>query len=142
MSEHVNSYYAATAGDAGRRAPLGAQEAADVCVVGAGFAGLSTALELARRGVSVIVLEAHRVGWGASGRNGGFVTAGFALGLDTLISEAGLDQARELYGLSRDGVRQVAGYIEELGLDTAEQRSGFVSVMRTDQAQAVQQERD
>ena len=142
MSEHVNSYYAATMSGKLTRAPLASRETAEVCVVGAGFAGLSTALELARRGVSVVVLEANRVGWGASGRNGGFVTAGFALGLEALSAEVGLDSARELYRLSRDGVNLVSGNIEALMLDTAERRSGFVAVMRTDAGQAVREQRD
>ena len=142
MSDHVNSYYAATVTETAARAPLSSREAVDVCIVGAGFAGLSTALELARRGRSVCVLETNRVGWGASGRNGGFVTAGFAQGLDAVKAAVGLDRAREMFQLSRDGVAKVARNIETLGLDAAEQRPGFVAVMRTDRADEVQAERD
>ena len=142
MSEHVNSYYAATVVEMETRVPLSTRETADVCVVGAGFAGLSTALELARRGQSVCVLEANRIGWGASGRNGGFVTAGFAQGLDAVKAAVGLDQAREMFQLSREGVAQVARNIDTFGLAAAEPRSGFVAVMRTDRAEEVQAERD
>lgn len=76
---------------------------ADVCVVGAGFAGLTTALELARLGKSVVLLEAGRVAGGASGRNGGFVSNGFALGIQDVAKHVGLDDARALYDLSRMG---------------------------------------
>lgn len=142
MSKHVNSYYASTVSQMTTRAPLASRETADVCIVGAGFAGLSTALELARRGCSVCVLEANRVGWGASGRNGGFVTAGFAQGLDAVTATVGLDQAREMFALSREGVARVARNIDTLGISGAEPRSGFIAVMRTDRAEEVQAERD
>ena len=70
----------------------------DVCIIGAGFAGLATALGLAERGQkSVALLEAHHVGHGASGRNGGFVFGGFSLGGADLIQTVGLAHARELY---------------------------------------------
>ena len=62
--EHTNSYYAATANEATDYPPLAGAEEADVCVVGAGFTGIATALTLAERGYSVAVVEANRVGWG------------------------------------------------------------------------------
>lgn len=75
MSEPFpNSYYAASARPAPRFAPLDGAVSAEVCVIGGGFTGINTAIELAERGRNVVLLEAHRVGWGASGRNGGQVT--------------------------------------------------------------------
>ena len=68
------SYYAASAQPLDAFPPLDGSTTADVCVVGGGFTGINTAIELAERGLSVVVLEANRVGWGASGRNGGQVT--------------------------------------------------------------------
>lgn len=76
--EHTGSYYAATLNDPTRHAPLEGERTADVCVIGAGFTGISTALHLAERGYDVHVVEAHRVGWGASGRNGGQVISGIS----------------------------------------------------------------
>lgn len=64
--EHTGSYYAASVGDHTRYPPLRGEQRADVCVVGAGFTGISTALHLAERGFDVHVVEANRVGWGAS----------------------------------------------------------------------------
>lgn len=76
--EHTASYYAASANDDTTYEPLRGDARADVCVIGAGFTGLSTALHLAERGYDVRVLEANRVGWGASGRNGGQCIGGIS----------------------------------------------------------------
>jgi glycine/D-amino acid oxidase-like deaminating enzyme len=76
--QHTDSYYAATVNDVTDFAPLKGVQTADVCVIGAGFTGISTALHLAERGYNVHVVEANRVGWGASGRNGGQVIGGIA----------------------------------------------------------------
>jgi glycine/D-amino acid oxidase-like deaminating enzyme len=75
---HTGSYYAATRNDHTVYEPLRGEHRADVCVIGAGFTGISTALHLAERGYAVRVVEAHRVGWGASGRNGGQMIGGIA----------------------------------------------------------------
>ena len=69
--EHVRSYYAASAHAAPLREPLKGDLSADVCVIGGGIAGCSTALHLAERGYSVVLLEGKRIAWGASGRSGG-----------------------------------------------------------------------
>ena len=70
------SLWTATGGDAPHCPPLDTDKQSDIAIVGGGFTGLSTALHLAERGVSVIVLEAREPGWGASGRNGGQVISG------------------------------------------------------------------
>ena len=75
---HTGSYYAATVNHVTDNAPLRDEQTADVCVVGAGFTGISTALHLAERGYNVHVVEANRVGWGASGRNGGQMIGGIS----------------------------------------------------------------
>lgn len=75
---HTGSYYAATANEVTDFEPLLGDQAADVCVVGAGFTGISTALHLIERGYKVHVVEANKVGWGASGRNGGQLIGGIA----------------------------------------------------------------
>ena len=76
MNGPIRSYYAATCNDQTRYPELAGEVTADVCVIGAGFSGLSTAIFLAERGAKVVVLEEHQVGWGASGRNGGQVIGG------------------------------------------------------------------
>src|SRR5512146_1247630 len=74
----------------------------DICVVGAGLAGLTIALEAARLGASVAVLEGRHVGWNASGHQLGTVMPGFALPLADLIERVGFEDARELWALSKE----------------------------------------
>lgn len=110
MERSVNtalSWYESTASRGAALPALSADLVADVCVVGAGFAGLTTALELAKRGKSVVLLEAGRVAGGASGRNGGFVSNGFALGISDVAKHVGQDAARAFYDLSRMGTDYV-----------------------------------
>lgn len=75
---HTGSYYAATVNDVTDFPPLVGAQTADVCIIGAGFTGISTALHLAERGYDVHVVEANKIGWGASGRNGGQIIGGIA----------------------------------------------------------------
>ena len=75
---HTGSYYAATVNDVTDFEPLRGEQRADVCVIGAGFTGISTALHLAERDYKVHVVEANKVGWGASGRNGGQLISGIS----------------------------------------------------------------
>jgi glycine/D-amino acid oxidase-like deaminating enzyme len=79
----------------------------DICVIGAGLAGLTVALEAARLGASVAVLEGRHVGWNASGNNLGTVLPGYGLPLGELIERVGFDDARDLWALSRDGAEFV-----------------------------------
>ncbi|MCG5075557.1 NAD(P)/FAD-dependent oxidoreductase [Paraburkholderia tagetis] len=99
---------------------------ADVCVIGAGFAGLSVALECRARGLSVAVLDAHRPGWGASGRNGGQTLVGFAKDevLEKQLGEAGI---RAAWALSIAGVGLVRERIARYGID-CDFTSGYVTV--------------
>jgi glycine/D-amino acid oxidase-like deaminating enzyme len=80
---------------------------ADICVIGAGLAGLTVALEAARLGASVAVLEGRHVGWNASGHQLGTVMPGFGLPIGELIARIGLEDARELWSLSRQGAEYV-----------------------------------
>src|SRR6266576_189724 len=79
----------------------------DIAVVGAGLAGLSVALEAARLGASVAVLEGRHIGWNASGHQLGTVMPGYALSVDDLIARSGLEHARELWSLSKQGAELV-----------------------------------
>lgn len=103
-------------------------EQVDVAVVGGGLTGLSAAVHLAAKGVSVAVLEQHKLGWGASGRNGGMCTTGMALGLLDAIDRYGLETARELYGLYDAAINVVEQLIAEEGIDCDFRRSGKLSL--------------
>lgn len=102
--EYPRSWYAETAAPLPPFAAAAGELACDVCIVGAGFTGLSAALHLAGRGYDVILLDAHRVGWGASGRNGGQVGTGQRLDQDALERAVGKDHARALWDLAQEAV--------------------------------------
>jgi glycine/D-amino acid oxidase-like deaminating enzyme len=104
----------------------------DVCVIGGGLAGLTVAREVARRGWSVAVLEAERVGGGASGRNNGFVLPGYAENVDTMIERIGLDHTKELWALSQRGVDDVRATIAETGMPGVDPVDGWLDVSKTD----------
>src|ERR1700749_4991269 len=97
------------------RARLSFDLDADICVVGAGLAGLSVALEAARLGASVAVLEGRHVGWNASGHQLGTVMPGYELPTGDLIARIGLEDSREVWSLSKQGAEFVrANATEEL----------------------------
>jgi len=122
-----NSYYEATVSRPLADDPMleGSLDV-DVCVIGAGFSGLSVALECRARGLSVVVLDAHRPGWGASGRNGGQMLAGFAK--DEIIEkQLGLEGARAAWALSIDAVKLVHERIGRYGIE-CDFTPGFMTV--------------
>lgn len=113
----AQSFYQATS--AGDSYPLlnGPVDAA-VCIIGGGFAGLATALSLAERGeTSIVLLEGETIGHGASGRNGGFVFGGFSLGERALLDSAGDEAGRALYRLSLAAVEQIRSRIARYAID-------------------------
>ena len=99
---HVPSYYAATAIGAPDCPMLNGTVEADVCIVGAGYTGVSTALNLAERGYSVVVLEAARIGWGASGRNGGQICSGYSPSMRKIARWVGVDDAMRLWDMAEE----------------------------------------
>src|SRR6185295_4339191 len=107
MAETFTSAINGPDGDASFRSRLSFDLDVDICVVGAGLAGLTVALEAARLGASVAVLEGRHVGWNASGHNLGTVMPGYGLPVGEVIERVGFDDARELWALSRDGAEFV-----------------------------------
>ncbi|TNF59756.1 MAG: FAD-binding oxidoreductase [Burkholderiales bacterium] len=111
------SYYEASAHRPAPFAPLQGAQTADVLVVGGGFAGLSAALELAQRGYSVVLLEADRIGSGASGRNGGQAIVGFASGQEPFEQQLGAADARRAWDMSLEGLDLIEQRIARHGID-------------------------
>ncbi|MCW2269057.1 Gamma-glutamylputrescine oxidoreductase [compost metagenome] len=111
-TSHTASYYAASSLPQPEYPPLQGELTCDVCVVGGGFSGLNTAIELAERGLSVIVLEARKMGWGASGRNGGQLIRGVGHGLDQFASILGNEGVRQLKLMGLEAVDIVRERIE------------------------------
>lgn len=132
MIQAVNNFptwYEATTIRGEARKSLRGTVKAEVCVIGGGLAGLTTALELSRREKKVILLEAKRLAWGASGRNGGFVSNGFAEGIENVQKRVGLDGARALYSLSRHGTEYVRREIAA-GDPTLKMGEGWMVALR------------
>lgn len=101
------SYYAYSAPPAPDRLALAGSIEADVCVIGGGIAGCSTALHLAERGYRVALLESHRIGYGASGRSGGQAIAGYACGQAKLERQVGFENARRMWDISVEGLKLI-----------------------------------
>ncbi|WP_324753351.1 FAD-binding oxidoreductase [Roseovarius sp. Pro17] len=100
---HTASYYAASANPSPERPELVGDHQIDVCIVGAGYSGLSTGLHLAEKGYKVAIIEGARVGWGASGRNGGQIVNGLNASLQTIKKRYGQDTATFVAGLVQEG---------------------------------------
>jgi gamma-glutamylputrescine oxidase len=117
LADHIASWYASRIATTTESPALSGTIEAEACIIGGGLAGVAAALDLAERGRSVVLLERHRIGWGASGRNGGFVTPGYPRGMPGLIEKVGVTAARELYDLSRGAHRLVRERIDRYGID-------------------------
>ncbi|ATN37366.1 FAD-dependent oxidoreductase (plasmid) [Rhizobium sp. ACO-34A] len=102
--------------------PLAGGGRYDVAIVGGGYTGLSTARYLARRGLSPVVIEANRIGWGASGRNGGVVSGKFRLAFSDIAARWGLDTARRMHDLGLEAIDHVGELVEAYGLASADYR--------------------
>jgi gamma-glutamylputrescine oxidase len=122
---HAGTWYAASANDRRVRETLTEALSADICVIGAGFTGISAALELSERGYSVVVVEAERIGFGASGRNGGQIVNGYSRDLDTIEGRYGRDKANALAAMSREGGDIIRARIEKYGIDCDLRHGGF-----------------
>ena len=122
--EHTGSYYAATANEQTHYPMLKGSKSVDVCVVGAGFTGVSTALNLAERGYSVALVEANRVGWGASGRNGGHLISGVS-GQEKIQKKRGNGTADMMWDLKWRGNEIIYDRVEKYNID-CDLKSGFV----------------
>ncbi len=113
----ADSWYEATAHRDVPLPPLEGDLDADVCVVGAGLSGCSVALHLAERGYKVVVLEAERIGFGASGRSGGQIIPGWAGGMDKIAAQLGKGDAKRLWDFSIEGVELTRELIERNRID-------------------------
>jgi len=117
MAIAETSYYVQSAAPAPDLPLLSGQVEADVCVIGGGIAGCSTALHLAERGYRVVLLEAQRIGFGASGRSGGQAIAGYACGQHKLEQQVGFENARRMWDISVEGLRLIRERVERHAID-------------------------
>jgi glycine/D-amino acid oxidase-like deaminating enzyme len=129
-NEHARSYYAASANALAPFPALTKDLVADVCVIGGGFTGVNTAIELAQRGLSVILLEARRIGWGASGRNGGQLIRGIGHDVSGFTKHVGHEGVRYLERAGIESVELVGKRIREHNID-CDLRWGFCELANT-----------
>jgi gamma-glutamylputrescine oxidase len=127
-----DSWYAATMVDAPRRPALYSDLDVDVCVIGGGLAGLTTARELARKGWSVVLLEANRLAGHASGRNTGFVLPGFGADADKLIARVGFERTKDLWTLAQAGLDYVRDTIAAEQAPGVDPEDGWLYVSKQD----------
>ena len=125
MNDQNNAYYASTIGQVTAYPALTEGVRADVCVVGGGYAGLSSAIYLAKSGLDVVLIEAHTIANGASGRNGGHLSALAVHGPNALEKVAGVDKARQIWDLCEAAKRLVSDLIQENGIQ-CDTKSGFM----------------
>jgi len=125
------SFYAATKIDAPQRPQLQLDLDVDVCVIGGGLAGLTTARELARAGRSVVLIEAGRLAGSASGRNTGFVLPGFGASLESIVDRVGFARAKDLWTLSQRGLDYVRNAIRDERMAGIEVQDGWLYVCKT-----------
>ncbi len=132
IKAYGQSWYVATMVDEPRRPRLAVDLDVDVCVIGGGLAGLTTAREIARSGWSVVVLDAGRIASGASGRNTGFVLPGFAADADQIVGRVGFDRAKSLWALSQAGLDYVRSTIQSEGMAGIDAEEGWLYVSKVD----------
>lgn len=132
MPSYIDSYYSRTLATRQSRDALAGRVSSDCVVIGAGFAGLFAALTLARGGMRPIVLDTHAVGWGASGRNGGFVSPGYATGRDTIAARVGDAHADALMALSEEGVEIMRALAFDTTTRGADPVEGILRLRRFD----------
>jgi gamma-glutamylputrescine oxidase len=140
MSAYGGSYYATTHTGAPERPALRQDIDVDICVIGGGLAGLTTARVAARKGWSVAVLEGKRLAWNASGRNTGFVLPGFGQEADQIVARVGEDHARSLWALSQAGLDYVKKTITENALPGIEPTEGWLHVSKANREKAIADE--
>ncbi len=123
---HPRSYYAASAHPSPELPELEQSLACDVAVVGGGYTGLTAALELASRGYDVVLLEAARVGFGASGRNGGHVAWGYAAEMEAIERAVGREDAGRLWALGLEAVELLRERVRRLAIDCDLKLTGYL----------------
>ncbi|MEH6473869.1 MAG: FAD-binding oxidoreductase [Halopseudomonas sp.] len=113
---HTTSYYAASANDKVQRPALDGDIRSDICIIGAGYSGLSSAIHLAEKGFTVTVLEASRIGFGASGRNGGQIIHSFSRDIDFIDKHYGKDTGTEMGKMAFEGGRILRRFVEQYNI--------------------------
>ncbi|MGL4474246.1 MAG: NAD(P)/FAD-dependent oxidoreductase, partial [Shewanella sp.] len=138
---HTSSYYAASANPVTLQASLSESIQADVCIIGAGYTGLSTAIHLLESGLSVVVLEAARIGFGASGRNGGQIVNSFSRDIDSFERSLGKDKARIFGQMAFEGGRIIRRLVKDYQINCSLKDGGVFAALNTKQMHHLEQQK-
>ncbi|MBQ0756179.1 MAG: FAD-binding oxidoreductase [Amphritea sp.] len=138
---HTTSYYAASANDKSLRASLNEDITADVCVIGAGYTGMSSALHLAEQGFKVVVLEASRIGFGASGRNGGQIVHSYSRDIDFIEKHYGKHTGTEMGKMAFEGGRIIRRFVDQYNIKCDLKEGGIFAACNSKQLQDMEQKK-
>jgi gamma-glutamylputrescine oxidase len=130
---HASSYYAASANDKVERPRLESSIETDVCIIGAGYTGLSSGLHLLESGMKVVILESARIGWGASGRNGGQIVNSFSRDIDSIEKVVGKEQAKLFGQMAFEGGQIIRERIKKYNIDCDLKDGGVFAALNTKQ---------
>lgn len=138
---HTTSYYAASANDKRIRPALEGQVQADVCIIGAGFTGLSTALHLSEQGFKVVVLEATRIGFGASGRNGGQIVHSYSRDIDFIERHYGQETGKAMGAMAFEGGKIIRRLVKDYGIQCDLKDGGIFAACNGKQFKELQEKK-
>lgn len=139
---HAPSYYAASAKPSPARPALQGTVQADICIVGAGYTGLSAGISLAEAGFKVVVLEAAQVGWGASGRNGGQIVHSYSRDIDVIEKNFGMDVARPLGQMMFEGAKIIRERVAKYNIDCDLKDGGVYAAMTDKKVHQLQEHKE
>jgi gamma-glutamylputrescine oxidase len=142
MAPHPPSYYAASVTTDARYPLMDGSIDCDVCIVGGGYTGLHAALELAERGFDVVLLEAERIGWGASGRNGGQIVTNFARGMDDIEARFGVDDCKRFWSIAEEAKSLLHKRVAEHDIDCDLKQGYLYAANKPSHYRALEEEAD
>lgn len=138
---HTSSYYAASANDKNIRPELTGEVTADVCVIGAGFTGLSTAIHLAESGFKVVVVEASRIGFGASGRNGGQIVHSYSRDMDFITKHFGKQTGDEMGAMAFEGGKIIRRLVKDYNIQCDLKDGGIFAACNSKQLKELEEKK-
>ena len=141
MISYPDSYYAASANRVTNYSKLNGEVTADICVVGGGYSGLSTAIALQEKGYQVVLLEAANIGFGASGRNGGQLVNSFSRDIDHIEKHYGADTAKAMGDMAFEGADCIRDLIKRYNIDCDYKQGGFFAAFTDKQMKGLEQKK-
>lgn len=138
---HTSSYYAASANDKVQRPTLTQDIQADVCIIGAGYTGLSTGIHLAEQGYKVVVLEGSRIGFGASGRNGGQIVHSYSRDIDFIERHYGQDTGKAMGGMAFEGAKILRRFVSDYDIKCDLKPGGIFAACNNKQLDELKQKK-